>query len=106
MVSAALGLRLVLAIIGVGMAMLSLLLLRAIDRRGESAMASLRFYQEKTVGDFLLLLLGTAPLCAGMLLYAVGGFLERPLLMNVGRGTGIIASSSMVIVLFRWWRRF
>lgn len=106
MASAAFLLKLVLGAVGVLMAVLSLLLLQAVSNRTDAAMVSLRFYPEQTIGDFLLLLFGTVPLFIGFVLYAAGGVLDWTLLINIGRGAGILASLSVVAVLYRWWRRF
>lgn len=102
---AAIALIVVLALVSIGVGVLSTILYQRISAEKDVAMAQFQLVPEQTAYQFKVMFGGGLVMLAGLLIYVAGAVLEHPQFLLLGRAS--FASYAVIIayVIWQWWRR-
>lgn len=102
---AAIALIVVLAMVSIGVGVLSTILYQRISAEKDVAMAQFQLVPEQTAYQFKVMFGGGMVMLAGLLTYVAGAVLEKSTFLLLGRAS--FASYAVIIayVIWHWWRR-
>ena len=89
-----------------GAGTVSLLMYRALDQKGETAMTKMKLHSEKTFKEFKALFYAHLIQTIGLFILGIGASLGSAIAVHIGRASTIIQGAVTITVVYRWWKRF